>query len=323
MRVRLQFPEALVENVRHEITILGLNDCTGNTYTNSDDVAFGRPGVATSGNLIINEVLFNERVGTDDYVEVYNNSNAIVSLEEWQLGNLDNEQFNLISNEGEILFPGEYMAITTDKQSVLEEYPFAPARQVLQVDDMPTLNNGDGRVVLINPAGETIDRFDYSEDYHFALLNDVDGVSLERIDFNRPSDDPTNWTSAAEQFNWGTPGFENSQLQAAGTASDDVSVSPEVFSPDNDGFQDVLNINYAFDRSGMACNVTIFDSAGRLVRQLARNELLGASGTLSWDGTTDDGERARVGIHVVYFEVFDTDGYTAGYKLSCVVASRL
>lgn len=321
-RIRLTFSETMVPNQVYMATIIGLFDCTGNEFENEGVTEFGRPGDITSGNLIINEVLFNQRTGGADFVEIYNNSDAIVRLSDWILGNLANEQVRLITEEAYVLFPGDYLAVTDDKLNILSEYPMAPENRVLEADDIPTYNNGDGQVVLMNPSGETVDRFDYFEDMHFALLNDVKGVSLERINFNRPSGDPTNWMSASEKVNWATPGYENSQFQPLAEAEDDISVEPEIFSPDNDGYQDVVSINYKFDRSGLAGNITIFDAAGREIRKLMRNELLGTDGTISWDGTDDNGERARVGIHIIYMEVFSTDGYTQGYKRSCVVASR-
>lgn len=321
-RVRLSFTENLQPNFRYEMQIVGLADCSGNQSDQEIVGAFGLPGEITSGRMIINEILFNPRTGGSDYVEIYNHSNAIISLKDWELGNLDNEQYRLITDEAYILFPGEYLAVTADRQNVVLEYPFGDPQRIFQAESIPSYNNGEGKAVLINPQGEVTDRFDYTEDMHFALLRDVKGVSLERLDFNRPSEDPTSWMSAAETVNWGTPGVVNSQFQKPGEDDGEVWVDPEVFSPDNDGFNDLLNIHYRFNESGLAANVTIYDSSGRLLRNLVRNEIIGTEGTFSWDGTGETGERARVGIHVVYFEVFSSEGSVKGYKRSCVVASR-
>lgn len=321
-RVRLTFTENLQPNFRYEMQIIGLSDCSGNQSAQEITGAFGLPGEITSGRMIINEILFNPRTGGSDYVEIYNHSNAIISLKDWELGNLDNEQYAVITEEAYILFPGEYLAVTADKLNVVQEYPFGNPQRIFGAESIPSYNNGEGKAVLINPEGEITDRFDYTEDMHFALLQDVKGVSLERLDFNRPSEDPTSWMSAAETVNWGTPGVVNSQFQQPGQDDGEVWVDPEVFSPDNDGFNDLLNIHYRFNESGLAANVTIYDSSGRLLRNLVRNEIIGTEGTFSWDGTGETGERARVGIHVVYFEVFSSEGSVKGYKRSCVVASR-
>jgi hypothetical protein len=108
-----------------------------------------------------------------------------------------------------------------------------------------------------------IDQFSYNDNMHFALLNSVDGISLERLDFNRPSDDVTNWHSAAESVNFASPGYQNSQyIPVENTGS--VSIDPNVFSPDNDGYQDVINISYEFTEPGNVANIFIFDASEEL-----------------------------------------------------------
>jgi len=53
------------------------------------------------------------------------------------------------------------------------------------------------------------------------------------------------------------------------------------------------------------------------------NEVIGTSGSFVWDGITDRGELARMGIYIVYFEVFDLDGNISGFKKTCVVGHKL
>ena len=145
---------------------------------------------------------------------------------------------------------------------------------------------------------------------------------MERIDFDRPTNESTNWHSAAESVGWATPGLENSQYYPGQLTSDVVSIEPEIFSPDNDGFDDILNINYTMANAGFVGSITIFDANGRLIRSLVQNELLAASGTISWDGLNNKREKARIGMYIVYFEVFDLDGNVSGVKKTCVVASK-
>jgi hypothetical protein len=154
-------------------------------------------------------------------------------------------------------------------------------------------------------------------------LNDVNGISLERLDFSRPTDDPTNWHSAAEGVGFATPGYKNSQFNPAEAAAANIEITPEVFSPDNDGIDDVLKISYKFDTPGYVANITIFDPRGRIERKLAQNELLGVEGTFSWDGINEQRQKSRIGIYVIYFEVFNLDGDVLKFKKTCVVASKL
>ena len=95
---------------------------------------------------------------------------------------------------------------------------------------------------------------------HFGLLNDTKGVSLERIDHDRPTQDATNWHSAAEAIGFATPAYKNSQYNDAGETDNAIEITPELFSPDQDGVNDIVNINYHFDTPGYVANVVIYDS---------------------------------------------------------------
>jgi hypothetical protein len=87
---------------------------------------------------------------------------------------------------------------------------------------MPTYSNDEGRCVLLNKDGKRFDQFDYTDRMHYPLLDNKDGVSLERIDFNRPTDDASNWTSASSTSGYGTPTYQNSQYAKAFNTNNDL-----------------------------------------------------------------------------------------------------
>jgi len=195
----------------------------------------------------------------------------------------------------------------------------------IAANESDPLSQREGGVAAAKALGLEVvsDSVTYNPDMHFSLLNDEDGVSLERLDFNRPAHDNTNWHSAAESVGFATPGYQNSQSKAADTSSPNVTVNPEVFSPDNDGIEDVVDINYSFDAGGFVGTILIYDAKGRLIKTVIQNELLGTAGTFSWDGTLENGEKGRLGIYVIYFEAFGLLGEIKQFKLSCVLAGRL
>ena len=183
--------------------------------------------------------------------------------------------------------------------------------------------NDDGGTVCLSTATDIIDNFKYYDNMHFGLLTITEGISLERIDFDRLTQDRTNWHSAAEAIGYATPAYKNSQYSDAGETESAIEITPEIFSPDEDGVNDVVNINYHFDTPGFTANVTVYDSKGRIVKRLIQNELLGVKGTFSWDGINDDREKGRIGIYIFYFEVFDLSGTVKHYKKTCVLAGKL
>jgi hypothetical protein len=114
------------------------------------------------------------------------------------------------------------------------------------MNDFPSYNIDEGTVVLSRISNQFIvDQYTYSSKSHYPLINDTKGVSLERINFDRPTADNTNWTSASSVSGYGTPGYRNSQFsEIAVSQKGEVTVSPEVFSPDNDGFDDNVTLAY-------------------------------------------------------------------------------
>jgi len=309
-----------------ELSVSDISDCSSNSIQIPQKATFALPELAKKEDIVVNEVLFNPRTAGSDFVEIYNRSNKIISLENWKLGNEeDGLVANLkdISNLPYLIFPGEYLALSVDIQNISREYPLAKLDRLFEMQSLPSYNDDEGTVFLTNANGNIIDRIIYEDDYHFDLLSNDEGVSLERIDPLGQSLDRDNFHSASEAVGFATPGYENSQFKRFQAFSGEVKVDPETFSPDNDGYQDLLFINYQFEKSGFVANVKIYDRYGRLSRELVNNELMGLEGRFSWDGITDNQERAKVGIYIVHFEVFNLDGEEESYKLPIVLASFL
>jgi len=313
--------------VVYTLKITGIADCEGNLQEGDSTETFVLPFNADSGDFVINELLFNPFTGGSDYVELVNNTDRPLNLKGWMLATFDEEDgisgHRIIIQENYSVEPGGYVLITEDTADVMMNYIQHGINNFIEAD-IPPYSNDSGTVYLLNLDSTVAEVFSYTEDMHFPLLNSVDGVSLERLDMNRPVSDVGNWHSAAQTVGFGTPGLENSQYFPTGESDGEVSTEPEIFSPyDGDGYNDLLNINYSFTEPGFVATVKIYDSNGRPVRQLTSNELLGPTGTLTWDGTTDKGQKARIGMYVILFEAFSTSGNRNVYKLSTVLGGKL
>ncbi len=306
----------------YTLTINGVADCVGNSMEQSTVVSIALPQVGEVGDIIINEVLFN--AGTDggvEFVEVVNISDKAVGLQNWSLGN-QSGTVRTITEDPLVIFPGAYMVFTSNPDVLIQRYPKGRRENFLTVAT-PQFTNTSGSVILLNPLQEEMDRFDYQERFHLTLLRSYRGVSLERLSFTRPTNDPGNWTSAAENVGFATPGYLNSQFLPEGISAGSFELDNEVFSPDNDGFQDVLLINYTLDNPGFVATIVIYDRRGRIIRNLVNNQIIGTQGTISWDGTTNDRSKARIGPHIILVELFDLQGKVEYIKLPCIVAGRL
>jgi len=182
-----------------------------------------------------------------------------------------------------------------------------------------------GNISLLNSNGDELDSFDYEEDFHSELLDDEDGVSLERINPKATTQQAGNWFSAASQVGFATPTRINSQFREAAiepSGEEFFFLNEDTFSPDGDGFQDALIINYQTPGAGWNARLRIFDANGRLIKVLRRVELLAGEGNILWDGTTDEGLRARTGIYVILVERFEPSGNTENEKLVAVLVNE-
>lgn len=324
-QVQLVLATALEMGEVYSITVTGVTDCVGNAIGNSNTRTFALPEPAETGDVVINEVLYDPIGSGSDFVELYNRSNKVLSLAGWKLANESNGVIGnatTITTSASLLMPGQYALITEDGANISTTYPAAHADRFVETD-MPSYNNGEGVVVLQDALGDTLDRFAYKDDLHFELLNATDGVSLERVNPDRPASDNTNWHSAAEAVRYATPGYLNSQYGATPSPTGELNIDPAIFSPDNDGFQDLLTIGYRFNEPGFTGTMLVFDVAGREMVQLMNNELLGTSGSVSWNGIMEGGELARMGPYVVVFEAFDLQGNVERFRETVVLAHKL
>ncbi len=328
--VILYFDRSFEMGTVYEVTVGNpFTDCTGNTIGSLNSRRVGFPEISDSLDIIINEVLFNPFLDGVDYVEVFNRSDKILDFSELRLANRNEqtgtlESIQSITEYPFLCFPEDYFVFSINAAKVFEQYYTPNPWGFIDLGKMPSFPNDAGRVVLIDQWFHVIDEFQYNEEMHFPLLWSVEGISLERINPSRPTQDPTNWHSASEACGFGTPAYENSQyIEDPSELSDRIRIEPELFSPDNDGYHDVVQLFYQFDQPGYVATVTIFDARGRMIRKLANNEMLGTEGSFTWDGISDSNRLARMGIYLFFIELYDLKGNVQRYKKTCVLAKKL
>lgn len=308
----------------YTLVVEDVSDCPGNVITGGNTAQFALPEPAEAGDVVINEVLYDPFIGGVDFVELYNRSQKTLSLSGWKMANVTSGVIAspVLINSAMLLLPGTYVVITSNTASVSSFYPQSLTDRFVE-NTLPSYNNGEGSVVLQGPDGSTLDRFDYTDKLHFTLVNNPEGYSLERVDPDRATDDNTNWQTAADIAGKATPGFVNSQYAKTNNTSGDMTIEPAIFSPDNDGFQDLLTIGYRFQTSGFVGNMIVYDVVGREVKKLMENQLLGTDGAISWNGIMDSGSLGRIGPYIVVLEVYDLAGNVEKFKKTVTLAQRL
>jgi hypothetical protein len=302
-----------------------IKDLHGNEYR-GDPVFFGQMYKPEKEDIIINEILFHPRSGGSDFVEIYNRSDRILDLSDIFIASRnrttgDLQQIHRVSEISIYVQPADYFVFTADSVSLQSYYVEKPENVVI-MSGFPTYPNEDGTVVLLDNEDNIIDEFSYSESMHGPFISNPAGVSLERVDFDRKSSELGNWQSAAQTAGFATPTYKNSCYTHIEAVNESFALSSTTFSPDGDGYEDVLFIDYRMPSADFVANISIYNINGMFVKEICRNITLGVEGRFTWDGTKTNSAKVPVGPYIIYIEAFDSNGKVYRYKKTCVIAGR-
>ena len=150
-------------------------------------------------------------------------------------------------------------------------------------------------------------------------MRDTEGVSLERISPDAASDDAGNWLSGVSVTGFATPGYKNASFIESIMGSDDISLRTEIFTPNGDGVDDQLIIDFNLEENGLLARARIFNDQGHLVKDLVNNVTIDSDGFLTWDGSNNDGGLSRMGVYILQVEVFNSSGFRRNKKMACVL----
>ena len=299
------------------LNVSGISDLSGKTMTTAT-FSFSYTFAPEIGSVLINEVLFNPFPEGVDFVELINVSEQTIPIFRLKLATRDAalalKQIYPLSTEKPYLKPGEFLVCTKDPAILASQYFTCNPASFCAMKSFPSYSDDAGTVALLNDSLEVLDEFSYSAKMHSPFLADEEGVSLERISLENPTNDRTNWASAAASVGFATPGLPNSQAGSETEIQDEITPEPKAFSPNSDGYNDELMIKFKLNKPGYIANVRIFDAAGRQVRFLVKNQSLAQEGSWTWDGKSESGQKLVVGVYIILVEVFDQEGHTRTFK---------
>lgn len=247
-----------------------------------------RIGTVTA-TLLINEFLPNPASPLEsEWIELYNSADTSVELFGWKLGDAKSQV--VITADSTTIPAKSFIVVAGDKQGFQAFYSNVNAL-VFEPSNWPALNNDGDTIKLVSPFGLMEDSIGYNKGYG-------DNVSWEKKDPALPSDNPANWWRSMD-VRGGSPGSSNSiaTVYSEGLLAD---IFPNPFSPDGDGFDDEVTINFTLP---FQANLTtrIYDVNGREVKTLLDDSPT-ASGQLRWDGKGNNGKTLRSGIYVLFME---------------------
>ena len=318
--VSLTFNQTFRAKTIYLLDVKNITDCSGNLISDKLSFEFGMPEKLEANDILINEILFNPKPYGSDFVEIYNNSNKIIDLQKIFVSNTTTTLQPVF--DGYLFFPKTYIVITESKENILQNYTTINPDGIIEVASLPSFDDANGKIILYDNTSILIDSLSYSDSWHYPLLHDNEGISLERISFDVKTQDENNWHSAASVVGFATPAYKNSQAVSSQIAITTIDLQPKLFTPDNDGKDDILMINYNLDAAGYSANISVFDAEGNLVKTISSLQTLEQQGFFQWNGTTNENGKALKGIYIINAEFFNTSGKKIILKKDCVLGGN-
>ncbi|MEX0980503.1 MAG: lamin tail domain-containing protein [Bacteroidales bacterium] len=304
--VDLTLKKALGTGVDYELKISSVGDCAGNEMKEVHR-RFRKPELPKPHVPLINEIMYDPVQGGNEYIELYNPGENFLDLHDLKLrvteaGSLEGTLVE-ICWESLLLFPDAKVVFAINSRALREEWELVPDVAVVEVADWPRLSNGGACVQLTDRSGAVIDECCYHDSLHHDLVGVTTGVALERIHSGSCASLSQCWTSAAASVNYGTPGMLNSHSRLPSEPATFLEIYPEVFSPDNDGFEDMLEIRLQDPGEYRLIDIFITDLNGIRVREIVFRGITGGGDIYSWDGLDDNGNIVLPGIYVVHLGI--------------------
>ncbi len=319
--MQIVFHSALEKSKEFVLQLEDIQDCWKHKY--SINTTFANSEMMDAKDIIINELLFNPYSDGADFIELYNSSEKWINLKNLELFAIEKDQLSnsKVIEQNRIVKPHEYVFLTPSISAQEKTYPNTNKFHGIQMS-IPTMNNDSGTVILMYNK-QVIDKVTYDETWHYPFLNTVEGKSLERLSVLLPSNDKQNWYTASENEGFATPGKANSHAINNDKPSN-FSISSNTISPDNDGFEDLVEIKLANADPNVSASISIYTLEGNEVNRLISNELISHNAIFLWDGLDAKKQKLPVGIYIIYVQIFDlTKAKTSHFKLPIVVANKL
>ncbi|MCF7804559.1 MAG: lamin tail domain-containing protein [Candidatus Marinimicrobia bacterium] len=294
----------IVPNLSGQRRLIGLFTFNGDTVRHISNLWIPYPRQS----VILNEFLPDpSEIYPAEFVEVVNTGDDTISLGNWRL--LVNERSAELDS-GLSVLPEQYVVISEDSLSMDSGVLMAPA-------DWANLSNDGGTIQLFDQYGNLMDSLAYDNRWDLQA-----GRSQERVHLENGEHSVSNWRTSVSP-DGATPGVENSIYYHPDSLATGWTFTPPTFSPDGDGFDDLLQVTYRGELSLDYVTIRIFDTVGRNIRTLVRDTPAPVRQTWLWDGRDYDDRIAPIGIYIVHIEYKLSDGNVREKIETVVLAKRL
>ena len=235
--------------------------------------------------VIVNEIMYAPQPSQNEYIELYNRSDADVDLSELSYAN-GYREFAPVADSSVVLQAGGYAVLVRTPSQFEAAFPDVP---YLAPDGFRALRNS-GDTVVLRYDETAIDEVTYTPSW-----STRDDAALERVEPNAPSQARFNWQSATASAG-GTPGSQNSVF-----TPDSIPPEPLFAQVDADAQRITLTFTEPLNPASLAsasftgperAPVSIEQEDASTVRlfytETLRAETLTVRGIRDWQGNTTE-----------------------------------
>jgi PKD repeat protein len=185
--------------------------------------------------VFISEIMYHPVLDNDpsleelhEFIEIHNAESSAVPLDNWRLAGA----VDYVFPAGSSIAAGAYAVIAKDKVKLAAVASYGLSVGSIFGNYFRTLDNGGEKIALIDAGGHGVDSVTYNDDFPWPIGADAlgaedeflrssllpltnhlyKGYSLERVSFDIPSSDVSNW--APSPLDGATPGRANASARA-------------------------------------------------------------------------------------------------------------
>ena len=261
------------------------------------------------GDVVLNEFMTVPDSTQAEFVELVTINT--VQMDNWSIS--DNALSPKIFSFGD-LAEEQFLVLAAD--SIITE--FLPENGKWKIPDggFPGLNNTSDGIYLYDMTGIIIDSLVYTLDWGI-----VENRSMEKYRPEFVSSDSSRWAVAVNETGQ-TPGQTNSVYYDQLSKDGQLILEPNPFSPDGDGFDDLLYIKYKLPFENGVISIQIFDVIGRTIAVPYWNMFTAQENILTWDGKRKNGELARIGVYIIKVKAADQSSSKTWEDIQTVVLAK-
>ena len=251
------------------------------------------------GDVLISEVQYDPPGDEGEWVELWNASDALLSLAGWSLRDSSGRTTRLMAGE---LPGGAFAVVAEDGDAFRRSHPdLAPGTVLAREDAWPALNNTLDRQAGYADEIVVLDAAEIVSDYIRYAPGELDGngVSLERWIDGRGLVDPQALIPCPAASG-STPGYSSRPVDGSDTAPRFVRPDPDPFQPWEPGSERLCMISIPdLGAGGEEVTAEIFSLAGLRVATLTAAARTAGPLVLAWNGRSSSGDPLPTGLYLV------------------------